>query len=324
MRAYKITVSKAGDPTAILASYSTFNADGSYNPNALKVELDCPVYAYGDPAGAASVKIYGVDFSQIRAPSNFNDMDIMISGGMSKGLPLANPAQFGVLLQGTIFQAFGNWQGGESSLQFFVYAKKGTHADPVNLSYTWKAGETLQDMVTQVLRIAYPGCTVSGGFASSLVYTEDQPLSYTTMADFAQRVLQISRVINPDPNYHGAQIRPSPSGFVLYDDTTRPAAKELSPLDLIGQPTWLNPGQLQVRTVMRADIQTDDVLKLPVGSNVINVPSTSNVTRDRNALGFQGEFSVVSVRHLGNSRQNGAESWMTVFDCTAPPASTSP
>lgn len=311
MRAYFIRITNP-DSGAVLADYTSFKPDGSTNGAALRVEWDIPVYAYGDPAGNAYVKINGVNYADIVAANNLNDADITIYGGMSKGLPLANPSQAGVLLKGTVFQCFGNWQGTNSALELMVTAKAGTVAKPVNLAYTWRKGSPLQDAVTQVLKIAFPGAAITGGFSPSLVYTEDQPFAYQTLPQLARFVLDVSHAINPDPTYIGAQIVQTPGGFNLYDGTVKPKAKAISFLDLIGQPTWLDAGTMQFKTVMRADLNVGDRITMPQGTNVIN--TVNSFTRYRNASAFQGEFQIRNIRHLADSRQASADAWCTVID----------
>jgi hypothetical protein len=64
---------------------------------------------------------------------------IQVFGGMSKGLPLANAVQSGLLMDGTIQQAWGNWQGTEQNINFVAQANSsrsgnfGTPDSPVNL-----------------------------------------------------------------------------------------------------------------------------------------------------------------------------------------------
>lgn len=311
MRAYFIRITSP-DSGNVLAEYTSFNPDGSTNGAALRVEWDIPVYAYGDPAGNAYVKISGVNYADIVASNNLNDADITIYGGMASGLPLANPAQAGVLLKGTVFQCFGNWQGTQSSLELMVTAKAGTVAKPVNLAYTWRKGSPLQTAVTEALKIAFPGSTITGSFSPSLVYTEDQPFAYQTLPQFSRWVTDTSRAINPKASYIGAQIASTPAGFHLYDGTATPKAKEISFLDLIGQPTWLDAGTMQFKTVMRADLNVGDKIKMPAGTNVIN--TVNSFTRYRNATAFQGEFQIRNIRHLADSRQASADAWCTVID----------
>ncbi len=296
-----------------LAHYTSKTNTGGNNGAALKIEFDIPAFCYGDPAGFASIKVSGVNFADIRASKNLNGATLKLQGGMAKGLPLANPSQAGLLLAGTVQQAFGNWQGTEVSLELIVSPKVGTIDQPVNLAYTWAKGDTLEAMVRQVLGIAYPGSVITGQFDPRLIYTEDAPFFYQTMTQLAQFVLETSRAIITDKTYLGAQITPTAVGFRLFDGTEKPKAKEIRPVDMVGQPTWLDFGTLQFKVVLRADLSVGDIVKLPQGSNVIN--TAASFTQYRDTLAFQGEFQITGIRHLGDSRQPDANAWVTVVTC---------
>src|SRR6202012_4869403 len=144
--------------------------------------------------------------------------DVVVYGGMAKGLPLANPAQAGILIKGTVFQCFGNWLGRETSLEMFIVAK----APTANLAYKWPKGGSLEAAVRQVLNIAFPQSSVTGGFDPSLVYTEEQPFAYTNLAQFGKWVFDTSKTINTSAGYMGAKIAQTPKGFNLYDGTNQP------------------------------------------------------------------------------------------------------
>lgn len=307
MRAYYIRITNK-DTGKVLKFYTSFKPDGSTNGAALRVEFDIPVYSYDAPGGLARVKIYGVDFPDIQAQSDLNGANIEVYGGMAKGLPLANPAQAGILVKGSVFQCFGNWVGRETSLELFIVAK----APSVNLAYKWPKGGSLEAAVRQVLNIAYPGSNVTGGFDPSLVYTEEQPFAYQNLAQLSKFVFDTSRTINTSPNYLGAKIVQTPKGFLLYDGTNQPVAKQISYLDMVGNATWLENQVMQVMCVMRADLTPGDIIKMPQGSNQIN--QQSSFSQYRNKAAFQGNFLLRNLRHLGDSRQLSAESWVTVID----------
>ncbi len=322
MRFYDISIGSALDSSLLastnsaaaqLARYTSLTNNGKNNGAALKVEFDIPSFAYGDPAGNAWIKISGVNYTDIRASKNLNGANLKFMGGMSKGLPLANPSQAGLLLAGTVQQCLGNFQGTETSLELIVSTKAGAIERPVNLAYTWTKGDTLQAMVTRVLGIAYPGSAVTGSFSDSLVYTEDAPFFYQTLQQFASFVLDTSKAIITDASYQGAQIVSTAGGFHLFDGTTLPQAKDISFLSLIGQPTWLDFGTMQFKCCLRADLAVGDVVKLPQGTNAIN--TLNSFTQYRDTLAFQGSFQIVRIRHLGDSRQPDANSWCTIVDC---------
>lgn len=308
MRAYFIRITRPGTDE-VLKEYTSFNTDGSTNGAALRVELDVPIYTYGEPAGQAHIKISGVDYGDIQSSSDLNDADITVYGGMAAGLPLANPQQAGILVKGSVWQAYGNWLGHDVSLELFIVARK----PDSNLSFTWSQGTSLESAVRQVLKIAYPSATVTGGYDASLVYTEDQPFAYSNLQQFARFVLDTSKTIITSADYRGAQIVQTATGFALFDGTSQPKAKPISYLDLVGNATWLEPGLMQFMCPMRADLIPGDVVTMPVGSN--QVQTASGLARARQQTAFQGDFQISRIRHLGDSRQLSAESWVTVVDC---------
>jgi len=321
VRYYDIILSK--DDGTVLKRYRSQKSDGSPDGGALKVEFDIPVYAYGIPAGGAHIKVSGVNFADIQQSSDFatsnstpgnpRGANIILLGGMGKGLPLANPAQAGLLLSGQVQQCWGNWQGTETSLELVSFAKPYTRTQPANLSFNWQKGQTLQDAVTATLTTAYPGSTITGGFTSTLVYTEDQPGFYQTLEQFSAYVLAASQSIIQTDGYIGAQIRPTPAGFELFDGSTLKAPKAISFLDLMGQPTWIDVATLQVRLVLRADLNVNDIITLPTGTNAVN--TQNNYAQNRNRSSFQGTFMVKNIRHLGDSRQPSGDSWLTIIEC---------
>src|SRR5262249_10576948 len=91
------------------------------DPGALNIEMD--IQAVGKmPTYEAYLRIWGVGIDIIGQARNLNappggaGLPITVKGGMGKGLPLANPSQAGVLVKGTIFQAYGNWVGVNQTL----------------------------------------------------------------------------------------------------------------------------------------------------------------------------------------------------------------
>src|SRR5688572_13631719 len=86
------------------------------DPGALQVELDVLRLPYGQAAAQSWVKIWGIPLETVTQGNNLNFKNIMIKGGMGKGLPLANPKQAGPLVAGQIIQAFGNWVGTDMTL----------------------------------------------------------------------------------------------------------------------------------------------------------------------------------------------------------------
>jgi hypothetical protein len=52
---------------------------------------------------------------------------------------------------------------------------------------------------------------------------------------------------------------------VVFDKTYQPSSIAIQFTDLIGQPTWIEPNTMQVKTVMRADLQVGSIITMPQG-----------------------------------------------------------
>jgi hypothetical protein len=319
MRFYNIVIA---DPVTGVtrAQYSSIRNDGLNDPSALKVSFDIPFFNSASPAGLAYVKIYGVDFNDIAQARQLNGANIIVLGGMGQGLPLANPQQQGIILFGTIYQAFGNWQGTEISLDLVAAPFFGTESEPVNLSFVWERGVPLSDLVTRILKQAFPASTVTGTYLSSLItYTPVQGF-YKNIRQFADWVNTVSKDINRDPAYSGAQITQVADGFKIYDGSAQDNFKKLNFTDFIGNATWTSFDCINFKVMLRGDLAVGDYVQMPPRSNIINVVNSFSQFRDN--ISMQNNFLITRIRHLGDSRQPVADSWCTVIDAVVVPNDT--
>ena len=314
MRYYEIVISDAtsGKP---IKTYSSLLANGQNNSGALTVEMDIPLYAMASPMGAAYLKLWGIGLQDIAQGSKLNGQSIRVSAGMSKGLPLANPAQSGLVLEGTIFQAYGNWQGENQSLDIVCYPYAGTIGNTANLVLNWKAGMPLGTAIANTLAVAFPQYKTTINISPKLVLSHDEPGFYGTLVQFAQYVKQVSQTI-VGGTYSGVSMLVKNNQIIVYDGTTTSTPKQLVFTDMIGQPTWIGPQTINVRLVMRGDISVGDYVKLPPGS--VTITTQASQPQARNSSAQQGVFQVTVVRHIGNSRQADANSWVTSIDAVIP------
>lgn len=304
MRYYKIVV---GSRT--FTSYE----GGKNLPGALDVELDIPIFAYAQPAGAAIVKIWGVSIKDISQASDFNNMKISVEGGFQKGLPLANPAQAGLLAKGKVFQAFGNWVGTDQSVDLIFYGDVGRDDDPKNIVLNWKKGTKMKDAVQSTLSTAFPDFSIDVKIKDGLVIQADEPGYNGKLSDFARYLNGVSKQIIKDPNYPGVDIALSDDKLLVYDGSTPPTATKIEFKDMIGQPTWINPRTVQTKLAMRKDLIVGGQIKFPPALVTTSVGTTSPFGPSAKSI-FQGEFAISKVRHVGNFRQSDASSWVTVVD----------
>lgn len=312
MRYYRIVLGKGSGGR----EFTSF-VNGKSIPGALNVELDIPVIPFATPMGAGAITIWGVPLSDISQASDFNGMDISVYGGMQKGLPLANPAQSGLLAQGKVFQAFGNWIDTEQTLNFNIQASIGTIDEPKNIILNWKKKAKLSEAIQNTLSTAFPDFKLDIKISDKLVLPADEIGYFQTLVQFAQYIRVVSQTILGG-DYPGVDIVLTESTLKIYDGTTQASPLQIAFQDMIGQPTWIDPLTVQTKFVMRADINVGDYLKFPPAlvTNTSAGAATAGSNLKQKST-FQGTFQANLVRHIGNFRQPDAASWVTVVNAAA-------
>lgn len=337
MRRYEITITdQDGNPKIIKGKGGVHIFNGTFTstddlgrniPGALNIELDVPVSVCNSPLGGASLRVYGVGLPLISQAADFNPSidrktycNIEIKCGMSKGLPLSNPQQYGTILRSRIEQAFGNWQGTSQEIDFIMVQPTGTIENPLNFSFNCPNNGFLGDAIKDTLKNVFKTSEIKINISDRLIAPEDIVASYSTLDQFSEYINDRSRSIFNDANYKGIQIAFLDNVISVYDFTQQP--KE-SPLqinfqDLIGQPTWISPYTLAFSTPMRYDIRVASQVIMPSetvqGENrglILTTPYSQSQYKE--TVNFTGVFNVVMVRHMGIFRQGTANSWVTVF-----------
>ena len=308
MRYYAITIT---DPAGVAPTraWSSLLDSGAFNPAAAQIELDIPTVPFATPMGQAYLRIWGPSLQDVAQASNFNGRNITIAGGMSKGLPLANPKQAGVLVIATVQQAFGNWEGINQSLDFNLIPNGVNFTQPANLVHNWTAGTPLATVIKNTLAVAFPTYTANINISPNLVLAHDEPGFSQSLVQFGTYIKSVSQAILGG-TYPGVDIVLRNNVFSVYDGTTTKAPTQVAFTDMIGQATWINPGQISFYNVMRADINVGDYIKMPPGQ-VTTTPQS--LSQYRQGSVFQGTFQVDMVRHVGNFRQRDGRGWVTSF-----------
>jgi hypothetical protein len=287
------------------------------NYSCLQVDLDIYQAPFHQPAPLGSINIYGVSFDDLNQSTNLVGSFIQVFAGMTPGLPLADPSQLGLLVSGTILQSFGNWQGTNVALSLIITSSDIDPNNSVNLALDWQVGTPLDAAVKLTLEKAYTGAIVLGEYSPNLIYTETQTGMFPTLESFSNWVYTTSKAINPAPEYLGASIIATSTGILLTDGTipSVPLVTYIKFTDLIGNITWKDQATIQVKVVMRADLEIGQYITFPPYAPVIN---TASFAQARNKTAFQGIFTISQLRHQGFSRQADANSWVTIIEATLP------
>jgi hypothetical protein len=292
---------------------------------ALNIELDVPLYNLNAITDSgAIIRIWGVSLETIGQSFDLNPTNtgvatntIEVYAGMAKGLPLADPSQYGLVLKGDIRQAFGNAVGVERSIEFVVNTASGTADNPKNISWTWPAGMQLSAMIENTFATAFPALVCDISISKNLVLNQDEPGFAGNLQQFGAYVREISKhILKGDANYLGVNISIKGNSVSVYDGTVPNTPIAILLQDLIGQPTWIQVDTVQFRTVMRSNLAGGYYVTMPIPPK--NAPTISSITSTKSgykqASIFQGKFQIIAIRHVGNFRQSDANSWVTVVD----------
>ncbi len=294
---------------------------GVTNPAALMVEFDLPVANMTTPNNNCWFRVWGLGLQDLNSASDLNDLNISISAGMAKGLPLANPQQAGVIVTGKIFQSFGNWIGTAQTLDLNIIpggngGNIGSQDRPGNYPFQWEPGTPLSTAIAQTLKAGLPNLSQSINISSMLATNYVQTGHYPSLGSFAQAINDISSSILGGA-YPGITIAINGGTISVFDGTvpaTAATIKKIAFQDLIGQPTWIDAGTVSFKTVLRADIQVGDTVYLPPTPFTQSAASLQRFSNSpQNSLSFSGNFQVQQVQHFGNSRQADAASWNTPY-----------
>jgi hypothetical protein len=331
MRFYEIDLYAPGSTTPA-RTWSSFPG-GQFDPGALNVEFDLLVAPYGTPIGGQSITIEGISIADLMQPQQFAPqfvngalqpgMTFVLKGGMGKGLPLTNPAQQGTLLKGQIWQAFGNWEGIEMTLDFVINPGGYDSDNPGNFVLNWQAGQPLSTALQNCLSVAYPGVPLAINISPQLVQSATEQHYCGTLEELSQYIQGVTNSQFLGSSYSGVHIAMQGGALSVFDSTWQPSTVQLNFSDLVGQPTWIDVNTLQVKLVMRGDLQIGASVKMPVGlsgqaGQVItsgnSLPSSANYQTT-----FSGSFLIIEMRHIGNFRSPDGGSWVTVINCVPRP-----
>ena len=313
MRYYEITITPKGSTTPI-RTWSSYPG-GVYDPGALDIEFDMPVTFYGAPSGGQPITIHGIALADLTQSQQFAGMNMIVRAGMKAGLPLVTPSQAGTIIAGDIFQSFGNWQGTDMTLDFVLNPAVYTNDVEGNFTLIWPKGERLSDALTHCLQVALPNMQISMNISPNLVLSDDGHHYCGTLDQMAQYISDLTEMKFKNT----VNISIQGGKLVIFDNTHTPNPIQLNFNDLIGQPTWIEPQVMQIKTVMRADLQMGSRITMPTGfqnapgfvaTNPASAPSSLKYKST-----FSGNFTIKDIRHIGSYRSSDASNWCTIFNC---------
>jgi hypothetical protein len=312
--------------------------NGVNDPGALDVAFTIFSKAsQSDAPNDAHIQIFGIPIQLVSQASQFTQKRIQVWAGYTNGLPLANeqvPHQ-GLILDGMIYPAWGNWISNNTSIEFVVQPLgsdqgQGGPTNVKNIVHNMPQGTSLGTAIQQALTTAFPNSTVNVNISSKLTLPAPDYSFHQSLDQYLAYAKALSHSILGTPSttgYSGVTAHIQGNTINVNDGTVIGGTVQINYDDLVGQPTWIGLNEIQVTTVMRGDLGN-----FSGGTMQITLPPTLTTMTEANALNaatpgvnglaglsgnylsFQGTWKVKGLRHIGRFRDPQWNAWVTVIN----------
>jgi hypothetical protein len=323
MRYYELDITDStGKPITDADGNAIGPLNSTGNPaGALNIIFDIYIAAPDVATGGTMLAVYGLPMAALSQSVNLYQANVTLYGGFSRGLPLARAEQQGILLQGQVYNPYGNWEGVNQSLNLIINPGLLTdkNGNAINIEVNGRKGEKLGDVVTRALKNAYPDTKLDIRVSDKLVLPENWPGHYNRPSQLATVIKSASMGLIREEAYTGVSLVMQKGIIRLFDNHTPTGAKAINADELIGQPTWIALNKVSFRTPLRGDLMVGDAVSLPDSiisgsSSLLSVSTSGAFTPFRRKINFSGCFLITSMRHVGEYRNASGEAWVTIFE----------
>ncbi|AMH00948.1 hypothetical protein AL485_18255 [Serratia liquefaciens] len=325
MRRYRLdifdkngNIPKSQDGTPI-GPFDTNDSPG----RGLHIEFDALITGYDVVNSGTVITIFGLPISMISQSVNLVGGRVILQAGFASGLPLANDTQYGPIIMGEIYNAYGNWVGTNQALSLVINPAPlpNTEAEK-GITLVGREGDKLGDVLGNALKKAYPKFNVDVSISDEIVLSESPAAVYENLEELATVARSMSQAVIKDEGYLGIQISAQCSGIRVFDNYKVESApiKGILSHELIGQPTWVDYQTVSFKCPLRKDLRNGDVVDLPINivsgpASILSVNSPQSLSSQRNDVTFSGRFLISSVRHVGQYlTADGSNAWVTIIE----------
>lgn len=327
-KTYTFTMASAVDRMTLVTS-TTFQIKNKLklelnekNPYAVRVTFTIQQFSDAGIYTPSVLTIYNPD------TSFFTNGDGLVGGSVSIEAGIKRDSLFAKKLGttessndrifvGTISRVIPSYQGREPSVAFVLSpVEMGTKNAEVR-EYTIQKGDQLAKVFKTALSDMMPTARVEiDKSAESLTLQNKQ--TYVLKTDYFNSVIH-------EAEYLGMKIAVENNVFTIYDAKSalerEYATFEPIAADFLSQPEWQTLSTIQCTFAMRGDLSIGQKIRLPAymalstQSLTGDVASLSGVTHKASIIA-QGEFTITSIFHQGDSRNVAAESWATTISAS--------
>lgn len=187
---------------------------------------------------------------------------------------------------------------------------------PLNLIHNMMPQMEMKSAIQQTLSTAFPSAGVNVLIKSGLQRGYQDAGMYQNMEQYASYIQKAANSIAGTKNYMGPIFSSFDNTIHVLDGTQSISSGEISILDLIGQPTWIDWNKVSIKCCLRADLHVGSVGTLPqtlygITSDAV-LPTPTAPQRSNSAIA--GSFWISKVVHIGDFRNPDGSSWSTNYE----------
>lgn len=337
MRYYRLSLLKDGKNLSVMVG-STPTTLGPFDTTKTPsygqhIEFDVLIQGYDTVTSGLVIAIFGLPVEFLREDNNLRGYQFTLSAGFQAGLPLANPDQRGIVMQGTVYTSYANFIGTNQCLILNCITQQFDNVlssyPIVPIVFNGKEKDKLSDVLLIALKNAYstekyPDLIFDIKISDKLILTEDMWGLYEGgLQQLAIAMRSLSKGLYQNISYDGVRMTMQGNKIIVWDNDYKPQNIKVVPIklqELIGQPSWLSVNTMTFKCQMRADINVSDYIKLDKSpystqERIFFSSSSQIFNYARNNLTFSGMFQIRSVRHVGQYQNPDANNaWVTIYE----------
>jgi hypothetical protein len=188
-------------------------------------------------------------------------------------------------------------------------------AAPLNVIHNLMPNMPLSGAIQETLSKAFPQAGLNLNIAGGMQLGYQDAGMYQTIEQYSKYINQLSHSILGNTNYMGVQMSAYNNVINVWDGTVPLSTSTIEWWDLIGQPTWIEPGVVHIKVVLRGDVHAGSVVQLPPTLMTVTPGALAPGLPDQKKnLSFAGNFTVTKLYHVGDFRNPDGANWSTMIE----------
>jgi hypothetical protein len=188
---------------------------------------------------------------------------------------------------------------------------------PLNLIHNLLPNMPLSGAIQETLSKVFPNANLNIAISSGLKLAYQDAGMYQSLEQYIGYLNKLSQSIMGITNYFGIHLSSHDNTINVWDRGT--GVGDISYLELIGQPTWLDIVTISVKVVLRGGLYVGNLLTIPatlVGFNGADsvLAMDSGQTDQRTHISLPGSYLIVKVLHIGDFRNPDGAAWSTNYE----------